>query len=425
MPVYVWYPILASLAVGFAFMNLPPLADDFMAIYGVSYGGLSLLFSALLWSHSLFQIPSGLIVDKFGPHKSLVASSGVAIAANLGPFLAPASLALAIAMRLVLGLCTCLNFLAVLKLIGQLAPPNKIAKYQGYQGGSFCLGTVLPYLCLSFGGGLSWKWAYGLCAFMYVLVLVASPAINEKNTISVDKSGVRPSAKPSVSKANASVPSASKPGASKSSASWKGLFQTALPEILKSKEIWALGLLHGFSYGTLNNLGQWLPSILSERSGRPLSFWTATTIAILVIGTLSRSASGLILALASRSAAIIGVVLILAGLYLGLGLSGNLWLALILGFLLAAVSGLNYGPIFNLGALVMPPAYMGTALGFQNMIANLANVALTLILGNGKDYTGSFQSGLVMAGILTLVSLLIFGRTVLLLDRKLYGPSKP
>jgi nitrate/nitrite transporter NarK len=377
-------------------MNLPPLTEDLMALYGVSYGGLSLLFSALLWTHSLFQIPSGLIIDKFGPHKSLVVSSLLAMAANLAPFLAHTSLALAIAMRLVLGLCTCLNFLAVLKLIGQMAPPNKIAKFQGYQGGSFCLGTVLPYACLSFGGGLSWKWAYGLCAFMFFLVLLAAPAIKENKAKTSEKSG----------------------------ASWKGLFQTALPAIVKSKEIWALGLLHGFSYGTLNNLGQWLPSILSEKSGRPLSFWTTATIVILVIGTLSRSSSGLILALVSRSVAIMWVLLSLALFYILLGLSGGLWLPLIFGFMLAAISGLNYGPIFNLGGLVMPAAYMGTALGFMNMIANLANVALTLILGNVKDYTGSFQTGLVVAGIMSLVSLLIFGRTIFRLDRRLYGSSR-
>ncbi|MDR2300920.1 MAG: MFS transporter, partial [Deltaproteobacteria bacterium] len=337
------------------------------------------------------------IIDKFGPHKSLVVSSVVAIASNLAPFLDQASLALAIVARLALGLCTCLNFLAVLKLIGQLAPPDKIAKFQGYQGGSFCLGTVLPYLCLSFGGGLSWKWAYGLCAFMFLLVLVASPAIREAKPKSDQKSG----------------------------ASWRGLFRTALPMIVKSKEIWALGLLHGFSYGTLNNLGQWLPSILSEKSGRPITFWMTATIVILVIGTLSRSGSGLILGLVSRGAAIMGVVLALALFYVGLGLSGHIWLALILGFMLAAVSGLNYGPIFNLGGLVMESAYMGTALGFMNMIANIANVALTLILGNGKDYTGSFQTGLVLAGIMSLASLIIFGRTILRLDRRLYGGSKP
>ncbi|MDR2441907.1 MAG: MFS transporter [Deltaproteobacteria bacterium] len=403
MAVYVWYPILASLAVGFAFMNLPPLADDLMALYGVSYGGLSLLFSALLWAHSLFQIPSGLIIDKFGPYKTLVFSGLLAIFANLAPFLAYSSLALAISMRLVLGLCTCLNFLSVLKLIGQMAPKDQIAKLQGYQGGAFCLGTVLPYLCLSIGGGLSWKWAYLICAIMFVLVLAATPAIREKKPKSSGDSGV----------SNVSYVS----GASdESSVSWAGLVRTAIPAILKSKEIWALGLLHGFSFGTLNNLGQWLPSILSERSGRPLAHWTTFTIIILLIGTLSRCGSGLILTLISKSAAIIGVVLSVAGLYLWLGLSGNIWLTLVLGIMLAALSGLNYGPIFNLGGLVMKPAYMGTALGFLVMVANLTNVALTMILGNGKDYTGSFQAGLILAGIMSIISLVIFGRTIRNLD---------
>jgi nitrate/nitrite transporter NarK len=303
---------------------------------------------------------------------------------------------MAIIGRLALGLCTCVNFLAVLKLIGMLVPPEKIAKIQGYQGGSFCLGTVLPYLSLSLGGGLSWPWAYVLCAFMFVLVLIATLVIADKGLKLPANSGGRSA----------------------------GSIIGALPVILKSKEIWALGLLHGLSYGTLNNLGQWLPSILSEKSGRPLSFWTTATVIILIIGTLSRFSSGLLLSLTSRRVAIAGVIMVLTGFYVGLGLTGAVWLALILGFSLAAFSGLNYGAIFNLGGLIMPAAFMGTALGFLNMVANMGNVALTLVLGNAKEYTGSFQLGLVLAGLMAIVALAFFAKTVWRLDLRLSVTGK-
>lgn len=392
MPVYIWYPVLASLAVGFAFMNIPPLAGDFMILYGVSYGGLSLLLSALLWAHSLCQVPAGIIVDKIGAYRAVVVSCMVAIVVSLAPFLLPDNLTLAIMMRFILGLCTGLNFLSVLKIIGRLAPPEQTAKSQGYQGGAFCLGTMLPYLAFSFDNGLSWHWSYILCALMFSLVLLASLSLPSQ-AMCPDSGG-------------------------RTIGTGRRLL-IALPSILRSREIWALGLLHGLSYGTLNNLGQWLPSIMADLSGTTLASWTTAIMVILIIGTVSRSSSGSILAWVSKRTAILGVILALAILYIGLAFSGPPWLALGIGALLAAVSGLNYGSLFSLGGKVMPPEYMATALGFMNMVANLGNVGLTLILGYAKEFTGSFHIGLAAAGLSAFLALVLFGKTISRLDKTL------
>jgi nitrate/nitrite transporter NarK len=277
-----------------------------------------------------------------------------------------------------------------------MAPPEKTAKYQGYQGGAFCLGTVVPYLCLSFGGGVPWKWAYLICAMMFAVLLLTTVLVVRK-----------------------SIDTYSSGNAVRASVLFKGL-----PAILKSKEIWALGLFHGFSYGSLNNLGQWLPSIMSEKSGRPLSFWSMATVIILMIGTASRATSGLLLAKTSRRLATLGVIGAIAIFYFGMGLGGGVWPTLLFGLALASVSGLNYGPIFNLGSLIMAPIYMGTALGFMNMVANLGNVFLTLTLGYAKEYTNSFQFGLAAAGVASILALVFFSSTVWRLDLRLsQGPS--
>ncbi|MDR1677544.1 MAG: MFS transporter [Deltaproteobacteria bacterium] len=415
MLVYVWYPILASLATGFAFMNLAPFADDFMKLYDVGYGGLSFLLSALFWTHSQCQIPAGLIVDKFGAYRIMIVSSIGGIVTNIVPLLAPDSLSLAVSMRLILGICTGLNFLAVLKIIGSLAPPEKMAKSQGYQGAAFGLGTMLPYLQITFVDGISWRWTYIICGLIFLMVLLGSMMLPNQAKGQRDKPQSVPG---SYNQELSSKSSIQKSSAVDSGVSFGGVL-ARLPSIIKTKELWALGILHGLSYGTLNSLGQWLPSIMSELNNAPISTWSTATIIILLIGTASRSGSGPILNLVSRRTAILGVIVGLVLLYTGLGLIRLPWLALSIGAVLAAISGLNYGSIFNLGSRIMPVTYMATSLGFMIMVANLTNIGMTLILGLTKEHTGSFQLGLMAIGFSALIGLIAFSRLITLIDLKI------
>jgi|GEM_PF-5369275 len=60
------FAYLASLNVGIVFLNIPPGMSVLMDLYDISYTGISILMSALLWSHALIQIPAGLVADWFG-----------------------------------------------------------------------------------------------------------------------------------------------------------------------------------------------------------------------------------------------------------------------------------------------------------------------------------------------------------------------
>jgi len=44
--------------------------SEFMALYGVSYTQISVLMSALLWPHTIMQLPAGMIVDKLGVRRT-------------------------------------------------------------------------------------------------------------------------------------------------------------------------------------------------------------------------------------------------------------------------------------------------------------------------------------------------------------------
>lgn len=388
MPAYVWFPVLAGLTIGFSFMNIPPLADQFMALFNVGYAGLSLFLSGLLWAHALMQIPAGLLVDRIGFFKSFVIAACLGIGMNLAPFAAPNSLAIATAARFMLGVCTGLMFLCILKIIGVLAPPDQTAKAQGFYGGAFGFGTMLPYFILPHLGKSAWTYAYLVNSGMYaalLLLLWLLPRERFSQQRQADNaSGVTP-------------------------------LQT-LKTCFSSREVWILGLMHGLFYGTLNNMGQWLPSILADLGDRPKTDWALATTLVLCLGSCSRSLSGYVLRLVSRATTINGVMLGACILYAALGVLRQPVPALIVGLTLAVICGFSYGALFTMGGRVLPAIFMGTALGLLNSVANLVNVGLTLLCGNVREWAGSFSPALLLISLGALVMWLLFRTTIKRID---------
>ena len=61
-------------------------------------------------------------------------------------------------------------------------------------------------------------------------------------------------------------------------------------------------MFHGLSYGTLNNLGQWLPSILADMDETSTAMtWSLATGFVLLAGTLGRAYGSTLLRWFSRS----------------------------------------------------------------------------------------------------------------------------
>lgn len=371
----IWFPAIISISAGFFFMSVAPLATQFMALFGVGYAGLSLFLSGLLWAHSLVQLPAGLILDKIGVYRGFFLAIFIAIIANILPFLAPDNLGLATGLRFMAGLSSGTLFLAGVKVTGMLAPPEKITQAQGIQGASFCLGTMLPFMTLPYLGSEAWRFSYLIPAILAISATVLSlflPVRVRKN--------------------------------SPASSNTLGDLMTALKTVSTSVPIWALGIFHGLSYGTLNNLGQWLPSILADMDGKSTAMaWSLATGFVLLTGTLGRACGSVLLRWFSRSWITNTVVLAIGILYIALGLTGNVCTGLAVGILLAILGGINYGSIFSLTGNVVSPAYLATAAGFMNMIANIANVVLTLVLGTVREYTGSFGMALCATGFFALL----------------------
>ncbi len=382
MPTYIWYPVFVGLALGFVFMNIPPAADQFMAMFGVGHGGLAFFLSGLLWAHSLSQIPAGMIVDRLGVLRLLLLATFIGGCANLAPFLFLDNLVFATVCRFVIGLCTGLLFLTMLKIIGSLAPDKAMPMAQGVYGGAFGFGTMLPFLVLPWFGESAWFYSYAIGAGIFFLAFALAFLLPRQQ---LPKSILHDASKPSLA--------------------------LTLSVVFRSKPIWALGIIHGFSYGTMNNTGQWLPSILADLSDSSITKWSLAATGVLFLGSTARSLSGSITRFMTRTQILSRTVFCVAVCFILLGASQWVGATLVIGLLLGLLSGLNYGSIFAMGSWVLAPMYMATGLGLLNMIANITNVLLTLLLGNVREQTGSFSAGLYAAGIVAFAVWLVTRKT--------------
>lgn len=372
---YFWYPIVVSLGLGFTFMNIPPLSRQFMAMLGVGYDGLSWLLSGLFWTHALAQLPAGLIADRANPWKALMVGLSICILANALPFLNPSSLTLATSLRFMLGLGTSLSFLALMRCVYIMAPARELTTIQGVQGAGFSLGFVLPYIILPRIGGVSWPYAYLVGIFLLLTAMALAFLLPRTELLA--------------------------PAVGRNAAELK----MAVNAIITSKVIWVLGIFHGLSYGSLNNLGNWMPSVMADLDdlGDP-GAWASATVAILLLGTFGRGFAGPMLGRFSRGRVVNSAVLVISLLYFVMGLTGDRYLVLGSALIMAVACGSTYGGVSTLSAESNGLAHAGVALGVMNMIATLFNVGLTLGFGYVRQYTGEFGPSLVAAGILGLAA---------------------
>jgi fucose permease len=370
------FAYITSVNVGIVFLNIPPGMTVLMSLYDVSYTGISILMSALLWSHALMQIPAGLVADKFGIRRTLKAAMAVLVVGNLLPAAGP-FFGLAVLGRVLAGIGTALTFVTLMKLISVHTPPGRTGAYQGFFAGLFSFGNILAYYLIPKLVLFQWQWVY-LAPGLFSMVLL------------VLCFWIRPS------------PAPLSPRKAISLSGLAGL-----------KVVWVLGLYHALSWGTMINLGNWVPSLLAE-------FWIESSPAqlawggmvVLLISGIGRFLGGLFLLRITPLLVANGSILILALIFIGLFAAHGPGFLLPLSLLAALFSSINFGALFHLASAAVEPDSIATTIGFVNFLANLGAVLFTLLFGFSKDATGSFALGFGVLAILALCAFPI-GRIIL------------
>ena len=353
--------------------------------FGISTITFGYLLSAYSWTYAAFQLPSGLILDRFGVKlvgriSALiwsVASFAAAISTGLAGFLGA---------RLLLGVGEAPTFPANAKAIGYWFPVEErslaTAIFDSAAKLSSAIGVpVLGILLLRFG----WRWSFAATGFLsllyFVLFYVFYRNPSEDKMLSaaerefILQRGAQPEDRATAAKG------------------------APLGYLLRQPKIW--GLVLGFaSYNyTFYLLLTWLPSYLSTAHHVDLlhsALYTsvpwlfATFTDILMGGWLVDK-----LVQRGRDASRVRQAILIGGTTLGLGMLGAayaqsattalIWISLAIGGLSAAA------PVaWSVPSLIAPRESVGTVGGIMNFGSQLSAIAAPIATGYIAQATHSF-----------------------------------
>jgi nitrate/nitrite transporter NarK len=362
------FALLNGINLSIIIMNVPPVLCELMDLYRVSYTEISVLMSALLWTHAAMQLPAGMIVDRLGIRRTQFLSLICLAVGNAISAISP-DLAWGIGGRMIAGVGTGLGWLATLKMLAIWAPGGRAGAFQAFFAGIFSLGSILAYLLLPVIIQAGWRWAFLVPVFLCLLMLALVPALHPTT----------------ISPAGQSL---------------------SLARIVKIPSPWVLGIYHALSYGSMLSLGNWVPSLLAEVSLRQ----TATQLAwggalVMLVSGLSRLSGGFVILRISPLTVLHGSILVLGVLFAGMSVTREPALVLGLALLAAWFGSINFGALFQLVSRSAAADSLGTMLGFVNLLGNLGAVAFTLLFGWSKDTLGSFTWGFAVLSSLAAVAL--------------------
>jgi predicted MFS family arabinose efflux permease len=169
-------------AIGLAYataFTVPPLIATFVGEVGISHAEAGLLMAAYLAAYAVASPLAGLLSDRIGPPRTILAGLVVAAAVTLA-FPLTSDLGLWLALRAAVGLALALVFPAALELARASVAPGRENAAAGWANAAVVVGLAAAFLAtplLDDAGG--WRWPFrlfGLAALLGALML-AVPAL--------------------------------------------------------------------------------------------------------------------------------------------------------------------------------------------------------------------------------------------------------
>jgi ACS family D-galactonate transporter-like MFS transporter len=373
-------------------VNLSVSRDALEASFGISAVMFGWLSGAYNWTYMALQLPSGLLLDRFGVRRVGVISTVIWSVASFATAISTGIAGL-FGARFLLGIGEAPTFPANSKAIGYWFPQNErslaTAMFDSAAKFSSAIGIPLLGLLLFYFG---WRWnfaATGFVSLLYFALFYAfyrNPSEDKLLTAAEREFIARGGAQPE-DRARAV----------------KG---APLAYLLGQRKVW--GLCIGFaSYNySFYFLLTWLPSYLSTTLHVDLLHsalytsvpWTFATITDLVVG------GWLVDTLIQRgwSAVRVRQVVLIGGTAFGLGILGaanpqSLKSALF--WITISISGLSAAsPVgWSIPSLVAPRESVGTLGGILNLCNQVAGIAAPVVTGYVVQLTHSFSGAFIAA----------------------------
>ena len=363
-------------------MGLSSLLPPIMAELGLSYTMAGLLATAYFYAYMAMQIPAGILGDRLGRKRVIVAGITLGAAATVMTGLAGSFLALFLA-RLLTGVGQGFLYSNDRVLIAAYTPKEKMALGQGV---SFSGGGVGMALGLLLAGVLGEVMAWRSVFFLFALPpLIAAGLIAWL------------------------IPEPLPPHHSSGP-------KQSFRRVFFNRDLWLLGIAGIMPVAVLLVISIWGPLLFAEigvkELGRSASYASiqglAAPFALFSMGWLSdrlarrgigrKVVAALSIFLMGLSVAAIGLVV---------GGQGPPWLLVIL---LVSTSFFVWGtwaPCLALMTEIFPPSVLGTAFGLYNTICFVGSLIGPFLTGWLKDLTGSFAWGCYGAAMAALAGAVV------------------
>jgi len=388
-----------------------PISKDF----GLSPVALGYLFSSFLWTYTIFLIPMGMLVDRFGAKRVAGFGLGLWSAATAATGIAWSFPSL-LATRLLMGAGEATSNPAGARVVREWIPAsdrgitNAIFNSGSYAGPAICALAAGPIMA-AFGwpalfftaGGIGFIWL--LCW----LVWFARPEeaawlgeeerqkiLNERGARKIDF--------------DASAP------------------KTGLLGLLrKGPTLWGLALTQGCNVYCQYLFLTWMPSYLQNEKGLAFAktgFYAAVPYAIavvlcIIVGRVSdrllKGDTG-----GGKRRYMIAFAMLLAAIILFAPLVESVWV--ILGLIAISLTGVASTTSLNfalLNDLLRKPQDVGVAMGFLVVGGNIFGLMAPIVTGYVVSETGHFDRAFMIAGILLVVG----ATSILTLTRQALGDA--
>ena len=381
-------------------VNLSVSRDALQDAFGISAVMFGYLASAYNWTYALLQLPSGLLLDRFGVRRVGIVSTVIWSVASFAAALSGGIGAL-FAARLLLGIGEAPTFPAYSKATGYWFPKDErsgaTAVFDAGAKFSSAIGIpILGVVLLHFG----WRWNFAATGLISVLFLALFYAFyrnpSEDKLLSgsereyIARGGAQPEDRLRAEKG------------------------APLLYLLRQRSVWGLTL--GFaSYNySFYLLLSWLPSYLSSTHHIDLLHSALYTSVPWLIATATNLAVGgwLVDALIQRGRNPVRVrqAILIGGTALGLGILGAanahsasaalFWISISIGGLAAA------SPVgWSIPSLIAPRESVGTLGGILNFGNQLAGIAAPIATGYIVQATHSFFWAFAAAGMVLIIGI--------------------
>ncbi len=368
--------------------------------FGISPATFGQLSAAYSWTYALCQVPTGVLLDRFGVRRISLASVGVWALASLAAAVSPGVL-LFFAARLLLGVGEAPTFPANAKAVGAWFPVGErsLATAIFDSAAKFANAVGVPLLGLLLLR-VGWRMSFGFTAALSLAYLLLFAMVYRE-----------PARRQGLSNA------ALEPRAAASGDGW------SLAQLVRQRKV--LGLAIGF--GSYNYvfylLLTWLPTYLqqalhlsSQRSflytGVP---WLVATVADLLLGGVLVDA----LIRRGRNSSRVRQTALLLGMLCGLGILGGAFAHSAVAALVPislAIGGLAVtAPVaWSIPALLVPNGSTGRVGSVINFASQLSAIAAPIVTGYCVQKTGNFHLAFLLAAAYLLLGI---GAYVLLLGR--------